>query len=124
MVPQAASTFESSPNSAPQLPNPPPSPTCVESPSTAASTLPNNSFDNVLHQLMNQLVHEVDMMKLYQIMSNPLLTSIGCALTQSAMERDCTPVEEEKYEYTAHPRFIKTLIKHLLLGSFFIEELL
>jgi hypothetical protein len=50
---------------------------------------------------MNQLVHEVDMMKLYQIMSNPLLTSIGCALTQSAMERDCTPVEEEKYEYTA-----------------------
>jgi len=64
------------------------------------------------------------MMKLYQIMSNPLLTSIGCALTQSAMERDCTPVEEEKYEYTAHPRFIKTLIKHLLLGSFFIEELL
>ena len=49
---------------------------------------------------MNQLVHEIDMMKSYQITSNPSLTSISCALTQSAVEKN--PVEEEKYEeYTA-----------------------
>src|SRR6202790_1241996 len=102
MVPRAASTFESSPNSAPQLPNPPLSLTCVESPSTAASSVPNNSFNDVMNQLMNQLVHEVDMMKSYQITSNPLLTSISCALFKSAMEKNRTPVEEEKYEeYTA-----------------------
>jgi len=123
MVPQAASTLESSPNSAPQLPNPPPSPTCVESPSTAASSVPNNSFD-VMNQLMNQLRHEIDIMKSYQIITNPSLTPISCALTQSAMEKNRTPVEEEKYEeYTARPHFIKTLIEHPLLGLFFIEEL-
>jgi len=55
-----------------------------------------------MSQLMNQLVYEVDMMKSYQITSNPSLTSIGCALAQSAMEKNPTPVEEEKYEeYTA-----------------------
>jgi hypothetical protein len=102
IVPWAATTLESSPKSAPQLPNPPPSPTCVESSSTAASTLPNNSFNDVMSQLMNQLVHEVDMMKSYQIMSNPSLTSISCALAQSAMKKNRTPVKEEKYEeYTA-----------------------
>jgi hypothetical protein len=49
-------------------------------------------------QLMNQLGHEIDIMKFHQIMSNPSLTSIGCALAQSAMEKNRTPVEEEKYE--------------------------
>jgi len=53
-------------------------------------------------QLMNQLGHEVDIMKFHQITSNPSLTSIGYALTQSAMEKNHTPVKEEKYEeYTA-----------------------
>jgi len=53
-------------------------------------------------QLMNQLGHEVDIMKFHQIVSNPLLTSISYVLAQSAMEKNCTPVEEEKYEeYTA-----------------------
>ena len=47
---------------------------------------------------MNQLIHEVDMMKSYQITSNPSLISIGCVLTQSAVEKNHTPVEEEKYE--------------------------
>ena len=102
MVPRAASTFESSPNSAPRLPNPPPSPTCVESPNTAASSVPNNSFNDVMNQLMNQLGHEIDIMKSYKIISNPSLTPISCALAQSAMEKNRTPVEEEKYEeYTA-----------------------
>jgi len=102
MVPRAASTLESSPNSAPQLPNPPPSPTCVESPSIAASSVPNNSFDDVMSQLMNQLGHEIDIMNSYQIITNPSLTPISCALAQSAMEKNRTPVEEEKYEeYTA-----------------------
>src|SRR5882762_3700782 len=83
-----------------QLINPPPSPTCVESHST--NTFPNNSFNDVMGQLMNQLGHEVDTMKFHQITSNPSLTSIGYALAQSAMEKNCTPVEEEKYEeYTA-----------------------
>src|ERR1700732_4894634 len=98
MVPWAATTLESSLKSAPQSLKPPPSPTCVESPSTPASTLPNNSFDDIMSQLMNQLIHEVDMMKSYQITSNPLLTSIGYALVQSAIEKNCTPVEEEKYK--------------------------
>src|SRR6202051_1296634 len=114
MVPRAASTFESSPNSAPQLPNPPPSPTCVESSNTAASSVPNNSFDDIMNQLMNQLGHEIDIMKSYKIISNPSLTPISRALAQSAMEKNRTPVEEEKYEeYTAQS----------LLGLFFIEEL-
>jgi hypothetical protein len=53
-------------------------------------------------QLMNQLRHEVDIMKFHQIGSNPSLTSIGCVLAQSAMEKNRTPVEEKKYEeYTA-----------------------
>src|SRR5882762_6267588 len=98
MVPQAASVLELSPNSAPQLPNPPPSPTCVKSPSTATSSVPNNSFDDVMSQLMNQLGHEIDIMKSYQIISNASLTPISCALAQSAMQKNCTPVEEEKYE--------------------------
>ena len=102
MVPWAATMQESSPKSAPQSPNQPPSLNCVQSPSTVISTLPNNSFNDVISQLMNQLVYEVDMMKSYQITSNPSLTSIGCALAQSAMEKNPTPVEEEKYEeYTA-----------------------
>src|ERR1700674_2430264 len=102
MVPRAASTFELSPNSAPHLPNPPPSLTCVESPSTAASSVPNNSFDDIMNQLMNQLGHEIDIMKSYKIISNPSLTPISRALAQSAMEKNRTPVEEEKYEeYTA-----------------------
>src|SRR6202051_50014 len=73
MVPRAASMLESSPNSAPQLPNPPPSPTCVKSPNTATSSVPNNSFDDIMNQLMNQLGHEIDIMKSYKIISNPLL---------------------------------------------------
>ena len=76
MVPRAASTLESSPNSAPRLPNPPPSPTCVKSHSTVTNTFPNNSFNDVMGQLMNQLGHEVDTMKFHQITSNPSLTSI------------------------------------------------
>jgi len=51
-----------------------------------------------MSQLMNQLVHEVDMMKSYQITSNPSLTSISCALAQSAVEKNHTTAEEEKYE--------------------------
>src|ERR1700692_4326436 len=102
MVPWAASMLELSPNSAPQLPNPPLSPTCVESPSTATSSLPNNLFNDVMGQLMNQLGHEVDTMKFHQITSNPSLTSISYALAHAAMEKHRTPVKEERYEeYTA-----------------------
>src|SRR5882762_5337606 len=102
MVPRATADLNSSRAMESQLINPPPSPTCVESHSTITSTFPNNSFNDIMGQLMNQLVHEVDIMKFHQIMSNPLLTSIGYALAQSAMEKNHTPVEEEKYEeYTA-----------------------
>jgi hypothetical protein len=112
MVPQAASMLESSPNSAPQLPNPPPSLTCVESPSTATSSVPNNSFDDVMNQLMNQLRHEINIMKSYQIITNPSLTPISCALAQSAMEKNCTPVEEEKYEeYTAQSPLHQDIVR-------------
>jgi len=55
-----------------------------------------------MSQLMNQLGHEIDIIKSYQIISNPSLTPISCALAQSAMEKNRTPVKEEKYEeYTA-----------------------
>jgi len=47
---------------------------------------------------MNQLGHEIDIMKSYQIITNPSVTPISCALAQSAMEKNRTPVEEEKYE--------------------------
>src|ERR1700676_3299415 len=41
-------------------------------------------------------------MNSYQIITNPSLTPISCALAQSAMEKHYTPVEEERYEeYTA-----------------------
>ena len=102
MVPRATADLNSSPTMESQLINPPPSPTCVKSHSTVTSTFPNNSFNDVMGQLMNQLGHEVDIMKFHQITSNPSLTSIGYALAQSAMEKNHTPVEEEKYEeYTA-----------------------
>jgi hypothetical protein len=102
MVPRATAGLNLSPAMEYQLINPPPSPTCVKSHSTVTSTYPNNSFNDVMGQLMNQLRHEVDIMKFHQIASNPSLTSIGCALAQSAMEKNRTPVEEEKYEeYTA-----------------------
>jgi len=102
MVPRATAGLNSSPAMESQLINPPPSPTCVESHSTVTNTFPNNSFNDVMGQLMNQLGHEVDTMKFHQITSNFSLTSIGYALAQSAMEKHRTPVEEERYEeYTA-----------------------
>src|SRR6202790_3097973 len=105
--------LESSPNSAPQLPNPPPSPTCIESPSTAASSLPNNSFNDVMGQLMNQLGHEVDTMKFQQITSNLLWKSTVLLSKKKNIKN-----------IPHSPRFIKTLSEHLPLGSFSIEELL
>ena len=102
MVPRATAGLNSSPAIESQLINPPPSPTCVKSHSTVTNTFPNNSFNDVMGQLMNQLEHEVDTMKFYQITSNPSLTSIGYALAQSAVEKHHTPVKEERYEeYTA-----------------------
>jgi len=76
MVPRATAGLNSSPAMESQLINPPPSPTCVESHSTVTNTFPNNSFNDVMGQLMNQLGHEVDTMKFHQITSNPSLTSI------------------------------------------------
>jgi len=105
MVPRATADLNSSPAMESQLINPPPSPTCVEPHSTVTSTFPNNSFNDVMGQLMNQLGHEVNTMKFHQITSNPSLTSIGYALAQSAMEKHRTPVEEKKYEeYTSSRR--------------------
>src|ERR1700676_4566512 len=102
MIPRATADLNSSPTKESQLINPPPSPTCVESHSTVTNTFPNNSFNDVMGQLMNQLGHEVDIMKFHQITSNPSLASISCVLAQSAMEKNCTLVKEEKYEeYTA-----------------------
>jgi hypothetical protein len=108
-----------------QLINPPPSPTCVESHCTVTSTFPNNSFNDIMGQLMNQLGHEVDIMKCHQITSNPLLTSISYALAQSAMEKNRTPVKKKDMKsIPLSPHFIKMLSEHLTLGSFPIEELL
>ena len=102
MVPRATADLNSSPAKESQLIDPPPSPTCVKSHSTVTSTIPNNLFNDVLGQLMDQLGHEVDTTKFHQITSNPLLICISYVLAQSAMEKNCTPVEEEKYEeYTA-----------------------
>ena len=53
MVPRATAGLNSSPAMESQLINPPPSPTCGEPHSTVTSTFPNNSFNDVMGQLMN-----------------------------------------------------------------------
>ena len=54
-----------------------------------------------MNQLMGQLVHEVNLMSLYEVITNHALTPIGCALAQSALENNCIPVGEGRYaDYT------------------------
>ena len=78
MVPRATAGLNSLPAIESQLINPPPSPTCIDSPYNAMSTLSNDSSNDIMNQLMDQLVHEVDLMSSYEIITNPALTPVGC----------------------------------------------
>jgi hypothetical protein len=101
MVPRATTGLNSSPAVESQLINPPPSPTRIDSPDNAMSTPSNNSSDDIMNQLMDQLVREVDLMSSYEIITNPTLTPVGHALAQSALENNHIPVEEGRYaDYT------------------------
>src|ERR1700692_12031 len=94
MVPRAIAGLNSSPTVKSQLINPPPSPIHIDSPDNAMSTPSNNSSDDFMNQLMDQLIHKVNLMSSYGVMTNPALTPVGCAPTQSASENNCIPVEE------------------------------
>src|SRR5882762_5014859 len=101
MVPRATAGLNSLPAVESQLINPPPSPTHIDSPDNAMSTPSNNSSDDFMNQLMDQLIHKVNLMSSYGVMTNPALTPVGCALAQSTLENNCIPVEEGRYsDYT------------------------
>ena len=100
MVPRATAGLNSSPAMESQLINPPPSPTRVDSPDNPMSTPSNDSSDDIMNQLMDQLVHKVNLMSSYEVITNPALTSVGCGLTQSALTNNCIPVEGRYADYT------------------------
>jgi len=85
MVPRATAGLNSSPTVKSQLTNPPPSPTHIDSPDNAMSTPSNDSSGDFMNQLMDQLVHEVNLMSSYEVMTNSTLSPVGRALAQSAL---------------------------------------
>src|SRR5882762_3051764 len=123
MVPRATAGLNSLPAVESQLINPPPSPTHIDSPDNAMSTPSNDSSDDIMNQLMDQLVHEVNLMSSYEVITNPALTSVGCALTQSALEIIVFLSEKEGMQtILCSLHFIRKWIVHLQLGLSFIEE--
>jgi hypothetical protein len=101
MVPRATAGLNSFPTVESQLINPPPSPNCIDSPDNAMSTPSFDSSYDIMNQLMGQLIHEVNLMSLYEVITNHALTPIGCALAQSALKNNCIPVGEGRYaDYT------------------------
>jgi hypothetical protein len=101
IVPRATAGLNLSPTVESQLINPPPSPTRIDSPDNAMSTPSIDSSDDIMNQLMDQLIHKVDLMGSYKVITNPTLTPVSRALAQSALENNCIPVGEGRYaDYT------------------------
>jgi hypothetical protein len=79
MVPRAVAIFNSSPTVKLKLLNPPLSPTHTDSPKSTVTTLSNDSSDDIVNQLMKQLIHEVNLLSSYEVMTNPTLTPVNHA---------------------------------------------